>query len=173
MVDGWGLMDQNWPWAMASRSSAPLNLSIQEVPFTWSLVDPASPGLSQLLTTQPSSFFLKQIVSIREPTAVLMKLSCLHAPLPPLPLNPYTSPWEVLYVYTLVFVLFLFSSVLCVKALIISLSESLTPIICVGVTAGVLFMLFPVILCLVRTRKKQKDQMREKNDTQLDLGRLF
>ncbi|XP_053095366.1 deleted in malignant brain tumors 1 protein [Pangasianodon hypophthalmus] len=55
------------------------------------------------------------------------------------------------------------------ELLVITVKASLAPFIGVGLTAGLLLMLVPVIICFVKTQKRRKFQINEKKDTQFEL----
>ncbi|MCI4384776.1 hypothetical protein PGIGA_G00042580, partial [Pangasianodon gigas] len=52
------------------------------------------------------------------------------------------------------------------ELLFITVKASLAPYIGVGLTAGLLLILVPVIICFVKTQKRRKFQMDKKKDTQ-------
>jgi len=91
----WDLRGPWSPGATVSPSSVPLNLSILEASSTC-LGTQISPIFSQLLISLPPSPFLRQIIPMKETTAVFMKSVCPHAPSVRLPLNCWSSLSKVL-----------------------------------------------------------------------------
>lgn len=151
----WSLRGQWSPGATVSQSSVPLNLCFLEAPFTC-LGNQISPGVSQLSISLRPSPFLRQIIPMKETTAVFMKSVCPHAPSVHLPLNCWSSLSKVLMCKSLKTIWTAVTESFTVNR--VSVSASLLPVIGAAVSAVLLLLSVLVIILLVKRRQKQRNK---------------